>query len=169
MKELNYPELSKIFDSDVHRKYFDSGADPEDGIILVDRFLAKYPYYPEALLFKSRMFIVKGYYEDALSYLDVVARIDKWRAVYLFDKAEVLYNIGQRQEAIVAIVHAIQSLLGETLDGIDNFLLSIQDCTTNTRIATKRYIINEMIGVLSSKSNSLVLDNILSLIDGKEE
>ncbi len=165
MESSEYPYLSNLFKKNVYKKYFDCGGDPDKGILLADAFLDSWPYYPEALVFKARMLIVKGENEEASEFLKAARRIDEWRINYLFDEAEILYKAGRKSDASKCLRTAVESLLKEGLRGVKNFLLSVDHCETETRDTADRAIRKEMIRFLSDESESVDLDNFLSVLE----
>ena len=113
MQSISYPNLSEIFNNEVYKKYFDEGGNVQTALSLVNSFLNKYPYYPEAIIFKARMLIVAGELEHALEYLKIAKKIDKWRVVYSFDIAEILYKKGEKrnntilENAVATLCHGL--------------------------------------------------------------
>ncbi|QTA84142.1 tetratricopeptide repeat protein [Desulfonema magnum] len=167
MKLSDYPSLSDLFRNNVYKKYFDGGGDPNNGILLVDAFLDSWPYYPEALVFKARMLIVKGENEKASEFLKAARKIDEWRINYLFDEAEILYKTGKKPDAVRCLRIATESLLKEGQRGVKNFLLSLDNCGIRLRDIAERAIRKEMIRFLSDESDSVDLDEFLSVLESE--
>ncbi|GBC59972.1 hypothetical protein DENIS_0914 [Desulfonema ishimotonii] len=164
MQSISYPNLSEIFNNEVYKKYFDEGGNVQTALSLVNSFLNKYPYYPEAIIFKARMLIVAGELEHALEYLKIAKKIDKWRVVYSFDIAEILYKKGEKRKAIGYLKFAFESLFDEAIHGLENFLISIElnEDKENEAIS---FVKKEMIKYVKNDSESISLDRMLSMLN----
>lgn len=160
MKPHNFEDISEIFKDEVYKKYFKFNGDPNKGLELVDNFLEKYPIYPEALIFKIRMLISHGDYEQALQYIDAVKKIDRWRIDYLFEKAEIFYKIGKCDEAIECIIYALEHLLSEAINGVKNFLLSIDNLNSTQRDKLEKEIFFEMKKFISNDQHKIKIDKL---------
>lgn len=147
----------------MYQKYVACECHPDVGLHFVNEFLGQYPYYSEALVFKARMLIALSRDEEALEVLHTVKRIDERRIDYAFDEAEILYRFGRKFEAIQIIRSASEFLLKEALEGVENFLICI-DFIGEEREEVFTMIHKEMIRFLSKDTNSLNLDESISLL-----
>lgn len=158
----NYPPLSKIFQDTVYQVYSDSG-DSTIGLRAVNNFLDQYGPYAEALIFKARMLIAAGDDKQALGILHASKMIDEWKVEYAFDEAEILFRQGEKIEATHILATAIEFLLREALEGVENFLVCI-DLIGKTREHVFQLIQHEMMRFLSKESSSLQLENVLPIL-----
>jgi len=122
MKEIH--EISKQF-QEVYDYYFENNGSPESAIERVNIFLEKYPYYPEAIIFKARMLIAAEKHEEALKFLETAESIDRWRLDGKFDKAEVLLELNKKEESLELAADTINSYLKELRNGIESYVLSM--------------------------------------------
>lgn len=161
MLEIN--GISDRFKEDVYEKYIAHNGNVKYGLTVVDAFLKIYPYYPEALLFKARMLIALGRDDEALYWLETCEQYIHWNVECKYDKAEVLFKLGEKTESVTVITDKIEISLRDMLDGIENFLLGI-NYDINCVSSIKREIIAKMIRYLSNDSKSLDIDSILDLL-----
>ena len=125
MELSKYPNQSAHFKKTVLNKYVEHDGDVEFALTLVDKFLSKYPYYTEALLFKARMLIARGKDKKALTILKAIKKIDEWKIEYTYDQAEVLFKLGQKKEAAKILKSTIELSLRNILEGTENFLRGV--------------------------------------------
>ncbi len=165
MELSEYPDLSGLFKREVHQKYIECGGDPDTALDLADSFLDRYPYYPEALIFKARMLMVKDNYPEALSYLEAAKKIDVWRVNYSFDEAEILCRFGRKRDAAQCIQSAVEFMLREMTEGVENFLTGIDFVSEEEEEAACNIVREQMIRFLSGNSASVDLERIFSILD----
>lgn len=163
MELSEYVKISESFKEDVYLKYMNHYGDPEMALSFVDQFLKDYPFYPEALLFKARMLIALSREKEALAWLEACEKFERWGVVYKYDKAEVIYRLGQKSEAVSLIKLQVETSVRDILEGIENFLLGIDfdlDGMNHIRDMMKR----EIILYLSKESDSLDFKNIIQIL-----
>jgi len=154
MNLSNCPNLSAYFRKQVLNKYSEHNGDVKFAVTLVDTFLEKYPCYPEALLFKARMFISLGKDKEALRLLRTVEKLDEWKREYLFDQAEILFKIGKKSESIKTLESAVELSIRDVIEGIDNYLRGI-DFVTEQMKPVQKILKKEMIEYISQKNKRL--------------
>ena len=120
-KLKDIPNISKEFKI-IYGKYFDLNADPEKTIPLVEAFLDKYPYYPEAYNFLAVLFIANGQLTKAMKCIKALEKIDPWWLHGIFDKAEILIGLDNYETGISAFIEGIKAYSAELTNGIDNFI-----------------------------------------------
>jgi tetratricopeptide (TPR) repeat protein len=167
VKLTDYPPLSHKF-KQVYKKYFANNADPFEGLKFVDDFLTKYPYYPEALVFKARMLIALSKNKEALQCLKAAQKIDEWRVIYAFDQAEILMQRDRQDEAIDCVWSAITSLLKEAMRGTSDYLLSI-NCSSDDRKKAEELLKQDMIKLISGNRKTSNLREIKKILGKKGE
>lgn len=123
IKLSEIPNIGKEF-SDIIDKYFKFDADPHKTIPLVEEFLLKYPYYPEAYNFLAVLFLADSQLIKAMKCIKAVERIDPWRLHGIFDKAEILILREKTDEGINALIEGIRRYAQELIAGLDNFITS---------------------------------------------
>ncbi len=163
MKLSEYPNLSVYFKKEVLNKYIEHDGNVEFAVTLVDKFLSKYPYYSEALLFKARMLIALGKEKKALTLLNATKKIDEWKRDYTFDQAEILFKFGERVEAIEILKSSIELSLRDVLEGIENFLISIE-FNSKTIKPIQKMIKKEIIKSLSNKDYALDFEKLKQVL-----
>jgi tetratricopeptide (TPR) repeat protein len=163
MKISEYEKLPDSFKESVYKKYMDHNGNPEIALSFVNEFLNDYPLYPEALLFKARMLIALGRDKDALICLKTCEIFDRWRIACAYDKAEVLFRIGKKSEAIRLVRSEIETSLRNVLEGIENFLLGV-DFDLEGMNVTRDMIKREIALYLSNKKKSLDFKNVNQML-----
>ena len=157
MKISDVPNISAEMDR-LYEKYFEDPANATAILPLVDDFLAKYPTYTEALVFKARMLMVIGRNGEALLCLKAAKKIDRWLLVGRFDEAEIYLKKNKPEEALEIYINAIKAYASELSDGIDEFLLSCI-IKRKTKEALKKYMTGEQ--------DSAVFDDLLKTLKKK--
>jgi tetratricopeptide (TPR) repeat protein len=163
MKLSKYPNQSAYFRRTVLNKYIEHGGNVEFALALADKFLSKYPYYPEALLFKARMLIALGKNKKALTVLKAIKKIDEWKIEYTYDQAEVLFNLGQKKEAAKILKSTIELSLRNISEGTENFLRGIDFCSDEMKNIQKM-IMKEIIINLSKDKYELDFKKIIKAL-----
>lgn len=113
----------------LYEKFMDTGSFVEV-LPHIDEFLAKYPYYREALIFKARSLMAIGRNNEALRFIKMAKRIDKYGLLGRFDEAEIYLQKKRKEETIETYVDAVQSYATELKNGIDSYALS---CNSESR------------------------------------
>ena len=108
----------------VYKQYLeDGGGNPVFGLTLIDKLLEEYPYYTEALLYKARMLMANGNYEEAEKCIQDIKNIDHWNKNYIYDEAELIYR-NNNVEGIDYINSKMCDVIDDSINGLSNFLLS---------------------------------------------
>jgi len=115
------PNISKEMKA-IYGKFMDSG-NFEEAMPHIDAFLEKYPNYTEALVFKARALMALGRNNEALKYLKMAKRADKWRLIGRFDEAEIYLEKKKTEESIKKFVEAVEAYATELKNGIDCYYL----------------------------------------------
>ena len=163
MKLSKYPNQSAYFKRTVLNKYAEHDGDVEFALILVDKFLSKYPYYSEALLFKARMLIALGKNKKALTILKANKKIDEWKIEYTYDQAEVLFKLGQKKEAARILKSTIELSLRNISEGTENFLRGV-DFDSERMNPIQSMIKKEIIINLSKDKYALDFEKIIKAL-----
>jgi tetratricopeptide (TPR) repeat protein len=116
------PNISKEMKA-IYGKLLDKKGTFEAVLPLHDTFLEKYPYYTEALVFKARALMGLRRDSEAMKYLKMAKKIDKWRFIGRFDEAEIYLEKRKNEESIHAYVEAVRAYAVELKNGIDGYLL----------------------------------------------
>lgn len=96
----------------------------------IDAFIAKYPYYREALIFKARSLMAIGRNNEALRCIKAAKRIDQFGLIGRFDEAEIYLKKQKKDESIETYVNAVKAYATELQNGIDSYTLS---CNPDSR------------------------------------
>ncbi len=122
MKRItDFPNISKEMKA-LYRQFWRTG-NFEDILPHIDKFLNKYPYYTEALIFKARALIALGRNNEALKYIKIASRVDKLHLIGRFDEAEIHLYKKKNKDSIKAYVEALKAYAVEMKDGMDGYLL----------------------------------------------
>ena len=124
-KLKDIPDISKEFRK-IYDKYFDFNGDPETTIPLVESFLEKYPYYPEAYYFLTVLFITDSQLPKAMKCIKALEKIDPWRLDGIFDKAEILILRDKNEEGLNVLIEGIGEYSSKISSGVDNFIFSAE-------------------------------------------
>ena len=122
-KLKDIPNIQKEFRK-IYEKYFDLNAEPEKTIPLVEAFLEKYPYYPEAYYFLTVLFIADSQLPKAMKCIKALEKIDPWRLSSVFDKAEILILREKNEDGLNALIDGIREYSFRLTSGIDDFITS---------------------------------------------
>jgi len=163
MKISDVPNISAEMDQ-LYEKYFEYAANATAILSLVDDFLAKYPTYPEALVFKARMLMVIGRNGEALRCLKAAKKIDRWLLVGRFDEAEIYLWKNKPEAALEIYINAIRAYACELSDGIDEFLLS---CNKESESIIRRKTKEALRKYLTGEQDSVVFDDLLKALKKK--
>lgn len=106
----------------LYRQFWRTG-NFEDILPHIDKFLDKYPYYTEALIFKARALMALNRNNEALKYIKIACRVDKLHLIGRFDEAEIYLEKKNNKESIEAYVEALKAYAVEMKDGMDGYLL----------------------------------------------
>ncbi len=151
IKLSDIPHISREFKS-IYKKYFDFNAVPGKTIPLVEKFLEKYPYYPEAYNFMAVLLIADGQPSKAMKYIKAVERIDEWRLHGVFDKAEILIFKDKYDEGISTFINGIEAYVEELRHGIEDFL-DLSDNEDKERI--KKKVFNTLVDYFKNDDDNL--------------
>ncbi len=122
MKRItDFPNISKEMKA-LYRKFMRSG-NFEEIMPHIDKFLNKYPYYTEALIFKARALMALGRNNDALKCIKIAKRINKLQLIGRFDEAEIYLEKRKNADSIKAYVDAVKAYAIELKDGMDSYYL----------------------------------------------
>jgi hypothetical protein len=116
------PNISKEMQA-IYRQLRDSNGNFEAILPLLDKFILKYPYYTEAIIFKARALMAVGRNAEAHKYIKMVTRIDKWRLNGRFDEAELLLEKKKKEVSLDIYVGAVKAYATELKEGIDSYLI----------------------------------------------
>ena len=123
MKKISdIPNISKEMKA-IYGKLLEKKGSFEGVLPLLDAFLEKYPHYPEALVFKARALMGLGRDSEAMKYLKMAKKVDKWRLIGTFDQAEIHLQKRKNEESIKVYVEAVKAYATELKNGIDSYLL----------------------------------------------
>jgi tetratricopeptide (TPR) repeat protein len=111
-------EMQKIYDM-----FWDVSGDFKTLLPYIEEFLQKYPNYTEALILKARSLMGIGRNNEALKYLKMARRIDKWRLIGRFDEAEIYLEKRKNEESIKAYVEAVKAYAVELKNGMGSYQL----------------------------------------------
>ncbi len=151
IKITDIPHISKEFKK-IYSKYFDFNVVPEKTIPLVEKFIEKYPYYPEAYNFMAVLLIADCQPSKAMKYIKAVERIDEWRLHCVFDKAEILISKDKYDEGISTFINGIEAYAEELRHGIEDFI-DLSDNEDKERI--KKKVLNTLVEYFKNDDDNL--------------